>query len=137
MDGAVQITGPMGESWIYFGPEDFEAIEGEFVFEVRADAQPRDTLMVERAQLMQFLELISNNPLIGASETLLRAVASKFPAIAHNEALIQEVKLLSIFMLQMQAIQGGPNPSKSSEPSGGSKTRGREVSEQSRKVAAK
>ena len=93
--------------------------------------------MVERAQLMQFLEMISKNPLIGASETLLRAVASKFPAIAHNEALIQEVRLLSIFMLQMQAVQGGPNPTQGSSESGGSKTRGREVSEQSRKVAAK
>jgi hypothetical protein len=138
MDGAVQVTGPAGESWVFFGPEDFEAIEGEFVFEVKADAQPKDTLMVERAQLLQFLEMIAKNPLLGASDTLLRAVAEKFPAVAHNEALIQEVRLLAIFQLQMNAIQGGPNPSAgSAQPKGGSQTRPREVSEQSRKVAAK
>ncbi|MGW8179845.1 MAG: hypothetical protein ACWGQW_13955, partial [bacterium] len=135
MEGAVQVTGPAGAAWVFFGAEDFEAVEGEFFFEVRADEVARNTLMVERAQLLQFLDLIGKNPLLAMSETLLRALADKFPALANNEAIIQEVRMLAMFQLQMQAIQGGP-----SGGGGGGKpapTRPREVSEGSRKVASK
>ncbi len=133
-DGAVEVTGPAGQSWVFFGPEDFEKIQGEFLFEVRADEERRHTLMVERAQLLQLLDLLAKNPLLALSDTLLRAVMDKFPAISGNEALVQELKQLAIFAMQLQGIQGGAQPGGGQKPGA---TRPREVSEQSRKVAAK
>jgi len=133
-DGAIEVTGPAGAAWVFFGPEDFEKIEGEFLFEVRADEERRYTLMVERAQLLQFLDLIAKNPLLALSDTLLRATMDKFPAISGNEALVQEVRQLAIFAMQMQTIQGGQQ-GRGGQQQGA--TRPREVAEQSRKVAAK
>jgi hypothetical protein len=106
-EGAISVTGPAGQNWVYFGPENFEPIEGEYIFSVRAEAAQTETLMVERSQLIQFISVIMQNPLIVMAEGTLRALVQTFPVLANNELLIQELKMLGQFMVRMQAMKGG------------------------------
>ena len=106
-EGAVAVTGPAGQSWVYFGPENFEPIDGEFVFDVRAEESQRQTLMVERSQIIQFISVIMGNPLLTMAQGTMRALVETFPAIAGNEMIIQELAMLGQFMVRMQTMGGG------------------------------
>lgn len=101
-EGAVKKLGPMGAQWISFGPEHFDKIAGEVFFKVQAAEAARMTVQVERAQMLQLMEIIGRNPMILLSPILLRQLFDKFPAFAGNEELIQEIQRIGLFMMQMQ-----------------------------------
>jgi len=125
-DAAVELIGPEGAKWLSFGPEHFEKIAGEIFFKVQADEAARVTLQVERAQLLQLLDLLGKNPLLVVSEVLLRALFDKFPALGNNELLIQEVRKLGIYALRMQALndaQAGQGKGSTGQGSGGNQTK--------------
>lgn len=115
-EGAVMVTGPAGQAWAYFGPENFEPIDGEFVFEVRTEESQRQTLMVERSQLIQFISVIMGNPMLMMAEGTMRALIDTFPVIARNELIIQELKMLAQFMIQMQMGGLGGGQAKAGGP---------------------
>lgn len=132
-EGAVELVGPRGAEWIGFGPEHFEKIAGEVFFTVEAEESYRMTLQVERAQLLQLLEILGRNPYLALDDVLLRAVFDKFPALADNELLINRVRQLALFALQAQAGQGSGAPNSQSKQVESSSTKGEAA--KSRQVA--
>jgi hypothetical protein len=106
-EGAVLEVGPGGENWVAFGPESFDFIEGEVLFEVEVSEEARATLQVERAQLMQLLDILGKNPMLALDDGLLRAVFDKFPALANREDLIYRMQRLAAMQMQMQLAQTG------------------------------
>jgi len=131
-EGAVQYVGPAGAEWMSFGPEHFETISGEVLFNVTAEEGTRATLQVERAQLLQLLDILGKNPMLALDDVLLRALFDKFPALANNEMLIQRVQMLGQLMLRIQVMdaQSKSQPAKKVK----STSTGKEASK-SRKVA--
>ncbi len=129
-EGAIELIGPAGRKWISFGPEHFEKIYGEVIFTVEAEEASRITLQVERAQLLQLLDILGKNPMLAVDDVLLRAVFEKFPALANNELLVERVRNLAITFLRLQLAQGGQAASRKGAPT----TTGR-VAQESRKVA--
>jgi len=135
-EGAVELIGPAGASWMGFGPENFDKIEGEVLFTVEVDEDTRMTLQVERSQLLQLLEILGRNPMLALDDVVLRAVVSKFPALANNELLIQRLQGLAQFMMQVQMAQeqkkaGGGQAKKVQQTSTGSEA------QKARKVSSK
>lgn len=109
LEGAIEHIGPAGKMWMSFGPEHFEKIAGEVIFEVEAEVISRMTLQVERAQLLQLLDILGKNPLLLLSPVLLRQLVNSFPALASNELLIQHLEALGQLQMRLQARQGtGP-----------------------------
>lgn len=104
-EGAVKFIGPAGMQWMSFGPEHFDEIDGEVLFHVEAEESTRMTLQVERAQMLQLLDIIGKNPLLCLDDVLLRAVINKFPAFANNELLIARLQQLGQLMLKIQIMQ--------------------------------
>lgn len=116
-EGAVSVTGPLGKQWVYFQPQDFEPIAGEYLFEVKADEVARDTLALERSQMLQFVETLGRNPLMAMSPVLVRRLADKFSSLANNDELIQEVTKLAQMQLQLQfGVGGGQGQGNSGSP---------------------
>jgi hypothetical protein len=114
-EGAVEMIGPYGRGFVPYGPEFFETIAGEILMEVTVDPIERQTLQVERAQLMQVIDLIAKSPWIAMDPVILRAVFNKFPALMNNEALYQSIARLAQMMIGMeqqaaQAKSGGQIP---------------------------
>lgn len=105
--GAIPILGPAGIEWMPFGPEMLSPIDAEVVFEVKVDSAVRETLQVERAQLLQLIDIVGKNPLIALSPVLMREVMNKFPALANNEALIAELQQIAAFAIQGQLVNKG------------------------------
>jgi len=104
-EGAVEFVGPAGAQWMSFGPEHFDEISGEVLFQTTAEEAAKVTLQVERAQMLQMLEIIARNPMLALDDVLLRAVVNKFPAFADNELLIQRLQGLGQLMLQIQVME--------------------------------
>jgi hypothetical protein len=139
-DGAVLKVGPGGEQWVTFGPEAFDFVEGEVLFEVEISEMARATLQVERAQLMQLLDIIGKNPMIALDDGLLRAVFDKFPALSNREDLIYRMQRLAAMQMQMQIAQiagsgGGKPPAKGSKSKSGTGNSTKQVAQNSRQVA--
>jgi hypothetical protein len=133
-EGAVSKIGPGGEQWVAFGPESFDFIEGEVLFEVEVSEMARATLQVERAQLMQLLDILARNPLIALDDGLLRALFDKFPALANREDLVYRMQRLAAIQMQMQMVQGGGQ--KKGEPSkSGTGNSTKQVAQSSRQVS--
>lgn len=104
-EGAINLVGPAGSNWISFGPEHFDKIAGEVIFDVTAEEDVRNTVQVERAQLMELLNILSANPILALDDVILRAITSKFPSLADNELLIQRMQQLAMTVVQGQAAQ--------------------------------
>jgi hypothetical protein len=133
-EGAVLEVGPGGENWVAFGPESFDFIEGEVLFEVEVSEEARATLQVERAQLMQLLDILGKNPMLALDDGLLRAVFDKFPALANREDLIYRMQRLAAMQMQMQLAQTGQQAKGAASKSGtGDSTK--QVAQNSRQVA--
>lgn len=110
-EGAVKYTGPAGARWIPFGPEHFDKVDGEVIYKVKAEKQTKMTAQVERAQMLQLLDVLGKNPMLALSDVLLRELFDKFPAFAGNEVLIQHVQMLAMAMMGIQmGGQGQQNP---------------------------
>ena len=129
-EGAVEFVGPGGTEWISFGPEHFEKIEGEVLFKATAEESSRVTLQVERAQMLQLIEILGRNPLMALDDVLLRALVDKFPALSGNELLVQRLQQLALVHIRMETqktvgkqgqSQSSGSPKKVSE---GSTTKG-------------
>jgi hypothetical protein len=134
-DGAVLKAGPGAEEWVTFGPESFDFIEGEVLFETEVSEMARATLQVERAQLMQLLDILGKNPLIALDDGLLRAVFDKFPALANREDLIYRMQRLAAISMQMQIAQTGGKPSQAQGSKSGKGNSTKEVAQNSRQVS--
>jgi hypothetical protein len=134
-DGAVLKAGPGAEEWVTFGPESFDFIEGEVLFETEVSEMARATLQVERAQLMQLLDILGKNPLIALDDGLLRAVFDKFPALANREDLIYRMQRLAAISMQMQIAQAGGKPSQAQGSKSGKGNSTKEVAQNSRQVS--
>ena len=104
-EGAVEYIGPAGAEWVSFGPEHFDKIAGEVLFTVEAEEATRVTLQVERAQLLQLIEILGRNPVMALDDVILRALVNKFPALANNELLIERLQQLAMFAIQLQISQ--------------------------------
>ena len=117
-EGAVNDIGPGGANWVAFGPEHFEKISGEIIFNVTASEEGRMTLQVERAQLLQLLDLLGKNPMLALNETLLRAVTDLFPAIADNELLIYNMQQMAVMSMQMQLAAQSKGQPGAAQPGG-------------------
>ena len=105
-EGAVSVIGPGGAEWIPFGPEEFYPLSAEILFNVQADAATRENLQVEKAQLLQFIDIIGKNPLIAVMPATMRALTKQFPALRNNEAIIYEIQQIAQFSLTQQMAQG-------------------------------
>lgn len=104
-EGAINLVGPSGSNWISFGPEHFDKIAGEVIFDVEAEVDTKNTVSVERAQLMELLNILSSNPMLALDDVILRAITSKFPSLADNELLIQRLQAMAQMAMQMQMAQ--------------------------------
>jgi len=104
-EGAINLVGPAGSNWITFGPEHFDKIDGEVVFDVEAEVDVRNTVSIERAQLMELLNILTGNPMLALDDVILRAITSKFPSLADNELLIQRLQAMAQMTMQMQMSQ--------------------------------
>ncbi|MHC1625556.1 MAG: hypothetical protein ACXQS2_06105 [Methermicoccaceae archaeon] len=133
-EGAVKEIGPAGTQWVNFGPEHFDEIAGEVLFSVEVDEASRVTLQVERAQLLQLLEILGRNPMWALDDVVLRAIVEKFPALAGNELLIQRMRNLALAAVRMQMAQTAPNPGQTKKVE--STSTGKEAGK-SRKVVSK
>lgn len=104
-EGAINLIGPAGSNWVSFGPEHFDQIDGEVIFDVEAERDVKNTVSVERAQLMELLNILSGNPMLAIDDVILRAITSKFPSLADNELLIQRLQAMAQGIMQMQMAQ--------------------------------
>lgn len=135
-EGAILKAGPGGENWVAFGPEAFEFIEGEVLFETEVAEAARATLQVERAQLMQLIDILSRNPLIALDDGLLRALFEKFPALANREDLIFRMQRLAAIAMQMQvAASGGQKMGAGDASKSGKGNSTKRVAQNSRQVS--
>ena len=132
-EGSIEMIGPAGANWIGFGPEHFQKIAGEVFFTVEVQADPKMTLQVERAQMLQLLDILGKNPFLALDDVILRAVVDKFPTLANNELLIQRIRM----MAQLQ-IMGQMAADKKKQEGGGQRKISTKTSQEagkSRKVA--
>ena len=138
-EGAVGRIGPRGQEWVPFTPETFGPLKAEVVFDVEVSAEARATLQVERAQLLQLLDIIASKPLIALDEGLLRAVFDKFPALANREDLIYNVQRIAVIGMQAQMVSGGATKRGQDQTKGQKKLSSStgKTAAQSRKVASK
>jgi len=104
-EGAINLIGPAGSNWVSFGPEHFEKIDGEVIFDVEAERDIKINTSVERAQLMELLNILTSNPMLALDDVILRAITSKFTSLADNELLIQRLKAMAEMSMQMQVSQ--------------------------------
>lgn len=132
-EGAVRTVGPQGVLWIPFGPQHFEQLAGQILFSVEVSPASRVTLQVERAQLLQLLDLVAKNPLLLVNEYLLRQVFEQFPALRGNDMLIYQLMQLGALVL---GAQQGPGSGGTQSKQIDEKSTGGEASA-SRKVASK
>lgn len=135
-DGAVLKAGPGGDQWVTFGPESFDFVEGEVLFETEVSEMARATLQVERAQLLQLLDILGKNPLVALDEGLLRALFDKFPALANREDLVFRMQRLAAISMQMQIAQaGGSKAQAGGKSKSGKGNSTKEVAQNSRQVS--
>jgi len=134
-EAAIEKIGPEGRKWISFGPEHFEKIAAEVIFEVKAEEATRMTLQVERAQLLQFIDIIGKNPILALDDVMLRALMNKFPALADNELLIERVQKLAQIAVMMQIQEAKTKREGSSKAKGATKTA--DAAKSSRQVASR
>lgn len=131
-EGAIKYAGPAGAQWITFGPEHFEKVDGEVMYKVKATEKQKMTAQVERAQMLQLLDILGKNPALALSDVLMRELFDKFPAFAGNEALIQSMKQIAMIILMGQQMgAGAQNPGQTAKI--GQSTTGGEA-EKSRRV---
>jgi len=90
------------KEWISYGPQDFDPIDGSFTFSVIAEEVLKNTMQVEKAQMLQFMDMIGKNPALALVPSLMDSLLSKFSAIKNNEKLLQELQAYAQLMLQMQ-----------------------------------
>jgi len=132
-EGAIETIGPAGVQWVSFGPENFQAIAGEVVFTAEVQADSKMTLQVERAQMLQLIDILGKNPFLALDDVILRAVTDKFPALANNELLIQRIRQMAIMQVQMMmgqqqaSNQGQGGQKKISQSTGGEASKSRKV----------
>ncbi len=132
-EGAIETIGPAGVQWVSFGPENFQAIAGEVVFTAEVQADSKMTLQVERAQMLQLIDILGKNPFLALDDVILRAVTDKFPALANNELLIQRIRQMAVMQVQMmlgaqqQQGQGQGGQKKISQSTGGEASKSRKV----------
>ena len=62
----------------------------------------KNTMQVEKAQMLQFMDMIGKNPALALVPSLMDSLLSKFSAIKNNEKLLQELQAYAQLMLQMQ-----------------------------------
>ena len=104
-DGAVKVTGPEGERWVEYSPNNFGEIAGEFKFDLDVfSMSPRDP-MIERAQWMQFMQTILQAPMVFNDPTVLKKWAEKFDI--RDDSMLESLAQKLVQMTQMaQANQG-------------------------------
>jgi hypothetical protein len=114
-EGAVEMIGPYGRGFVPYGPQFFETIAGEILMEVTVDPIERQTLQVERAQVLQLLDVLAKNPWVAMDPVILRAIFSKYPALMNNEALYQSIARMAAmsFAAQNQQTEGALPPGSS------------------------
>lgn len=106
-DEAVKITGPQGEFWQLVKATDYEAVNGEFEYDVNVGATIPRMPQTERASWMAFLQLVATVPQLLLSKSLLKEMAQQHHI--ENEALIDEIYKIGQMMMQQQAAAGkGP-----------------------------
>jgi len=81
---------------------------------------------VERAQLLQFIEIIGRNPIMAVDDVVLRALVNKFPALANNDLLIQRLQAVAQFAVQMM-LGGGQAGKIEQKTTGGEAAKSRQV----------
>jgi len=131
-EGAVETIGPAGVQWVSFGPEHFQEIAGEVVFTAEVQSDSKMTLQVERAQMLQLLDILGKNPYLALDDVILRAVVDKFPALANNELLIQRIRMMAMMqvqaaMAQQQTKVDGSGQRKISKTTGDEASKSRKV----------
>ena len=104
-EGAIRVTGPQGEVWQPYRPDDFEKIEGEIEFDIDVASMSPRNIMVERAQWLQFINAVMQAPMIFADPQVLKWWAEKFDI--HEEAMLQKLSQKLGEMMQMAMQQQG------------------------------
>lgn len=99
---AVRITGADGIDYMeVISPEDYEAINGEFVYDVNVGSTMPKLPQMERASWLAFLQLLGNVPPLMTSKRLLKRMAELHHI--EDETLIEEIRQIGLKMMQSQA----------------------------------
>jgi hypothetical protein len=108
---AVQVTGPEGAYWELVRPMDYSEIMGEFSCEVVVGSHTPQLPEVERAQGLNFLNIIAQAPQLALSPSLMRLVGQWFRIPEQQlNLIIQELQRVAQMMAQQQASGIGSQP---------------------------
>ncbi len=101
-----------------------EDLQGDFEIDVQPGSTKPRSLASERAQWLEFLQIIATQPQIALSKVLLEETAAKYDFI--NPVMVEEVHALAMTMMQMRMAVAGQVGGKGSDagntPGTGSQT---------------
>jgi len=97
---AISIVGPAGQQWKQLHQGDIKSLHAEYNYNVVIGSTNPRNLDSDRSSWLAFLQILGANPLIGASEHILRTTAEMF--YITDETLIQELLIISQKMQEAQ-----------------------------------
>jgi hypothetical protein len=99
---AVRVTGVDGVEYMEtITPQDYEEIQGEYVYEVNVGSTMPRLPQMERASWLAFLQLVGNVPPLMTSKRLLKRMAELHHI--EDETMIEELYNVGRQMMQQQA----------------------------------
>ena len=104
-DEAVRISGPQGEFWELVRVGDYEAIQGEFEYNVNVGATIPKMPQMERASWQAFLTLLSSFPHLLLSKRLMKSMAENHHI--EDEAMLEELYRIGQQMMSGQLPMSG------------------------------
>ncbi len=113
-DQAIKVTGPQGEYWELARAADYEAIEGEYEYDINLGSMIPKLPEIERAQWNAFLTLLASAPQFMISKTLLKNAAEMYHI--DNELLVEELYQIGQQMMSGQIPMPGTQGSAPGSP---------------------
>ena len=104
-DEAVKIAGPAGEAWEVIRAADYEAIAGEFQYQIDIGATRARLPHIERADFMGLLQVLASFPHIMTSPSLMKKLFEMYQI--DNELILQELAKIGNQILSGQVPPPG------------------------------
>lgn len=108
-DQAVRILGPDGEMfWSLIRTDDYQAINGEYEYDVNVGSTMPKMPQMERASLMAFLQLVSGAPLLATNRAVLKRILEMHHI--EGDSIVDGLMQVANQMVQMMSAGAQKQP---------------------------